>query len=236
MKVFTLQGKCLPEDRYFNLLEKNGATWKSQIMQELTIFTANLLVWKHILNRSSPLVLWKCHSFFEAWKQAVSSSRTRQILNSQPCNRVMKGIINSQAWPACDWVLPWPSLLSNFVFQLCEILEIYPTRPAVLEIARYKGIDWHNIICHTLQCSRNIKNKALQNEIPDWKTNGGMLHDEIEIDANGPNLETSPNSNSPKLRGSVTKWAQIDPNEKLKAKQTPGFMHAPIIPRKTNLN
>jgi hypothetical protein len=116
MKVFTLQGKCLPEDRYFNLLEKNGArTWKSQFMHESTIFTANLLMWKHILNRSSPLVLWKCHSFFEAWKQAVSSSRTRQILNSQPCNRVVKGIINSQAWPACDWVLPWPSPLSNCV-------------------------------------------------------------------------------------------------------------------------
>jgi hypothetical protein len=63
-----------------------------------------------------------------------------------------------------------------------------------------------------------------------------MLHDEIEIDANGPNLETSPTSDSPKLRGSITKSAQIDPNEKFKAKQTPSFMHAQIIPRKTNLN
>lgn len=63
-----------------------------------------------------------------------------------------------------------------------------------------------------------------------------MSHDEIEIDANGPNLETYPNSDSPKLRGSVTKSAQIDPNKKFKAKKTPSFMNAPIIPRKTNLN
>jgi hypothetical protein len=145
MKVFTLQGKCLPEDRYFKLLEKNGArTWKSQFMQESTIFTANLLVWKHILNRGSPLVLWKCHSFFKAWKQAVSSSRTRQILNSQPCNRVVKGIINSQAWPACDWVLQWPSPLSNFVFQLCEILETNtPCSPGDCQIQRDRLAQYH---------------------------------------------------------------------------------------------